>query len=276
MSLRRPALSLLLLLLSACAGAPREQPGVVRVLVYNIHAGRDAAGADNLERVAEVVRRSGADVALLQEVDRGTERSGGVDQIARLEALTGYHGTFGRTLDYQGGEYGIAILTRRRPLAQRMHPLPVEPAQERAGGSREPRGVLQVVVPTPAGTFDVLNTHLDASGEETYRLQEAGRLRRLVEQLQESGRDVLLGGDLNARPGSAVVELLEASGMEDAWRTCTGSAERGPTFPAAAPDRRIDYLLHLPEMACLEARVLEADASDHRPLLVVLGRTGVR
>lgn len=42
------------------------------------------------------------------------------------------------------------------------------------------------------------------------------------------------------------------------------------TFPAAAPDRRIDYLYLTGETRCLEARVLPSDPSDHRPLLVRL------
>ena len=64
----------------------------LRVMVYNIHAGKDAAGVDNLERVAQVVRDAAADLVLLQEVDRGTRRSGGVDQpevLARLDAVAG-------------------------------------------------------------------------------------------------------------------------------------------------------------------------------------------
>ncbi|HEU4883151.1 MAG TPA: hypothetical protein VFT45_12915, partial [Longimicrobium sp.] len=59
-------------LLGACAGAGQGVRGgrEVTVLVYNIHAGKDAGGHDNLARVAEVVRGSGADLVLLQEVDR--------------------------------------------------------------------------------------------------------------------------------------------------------------------------------------------------------------
>ncbi|HWJ20891.1 MAG TPA: hypothetical protein VNS52_00940, partial [Gemmatimonadaceae bacterium] len=75
-------------LLSACAAArskpasPVHAPRELRVLVYNTHAGQDAAHAPNLPRVAALVREVGADVVLLQEVDRGTRRSGGVDQPA--------------------------------------------------------------------------------------------------------------------------------------------------------------------------------------------------
>src|SRR5699024_2778165 len=75
---------------TACAALPRAaEPAPLRVLVYNIHAGTDAGGVDNLARVAGVVRGSGADLVLLQEVDRLTTRSGRVDQVAELRRLTG-------------------------------------------------------------------------------------------------------------------------------------------------------------------------------------------
>lgn len=109
-------------LLVACAGAARA-PSLsarpVRVLVYNIHAGKDAAGADNLERVAGMVRDSAADLVLLQEVDSATERSGRVDQVAELRRLTGYHGAFGNALAFQGAATGSRSCRAGRSCATR-------------------------------------------------------------------------------------------------------------------------------------------------------------
>src|SRR6478735_8115115 len=100
---------------SACAGSrSASTPAVAptfKVLVYNVHAGKDAGGKDNLQRVADVVREVDADVVLFQEVDKGTRRSNGVDQPAEYAKRTGYHVAFGRSLDYDGGEYGIAVLS---------------------------------------------------------------------------------------------------------------------------------------------------------------------
>jgi endonuclease/exonuclease/phosphatase family metal-dependent hydrolase len=127
------------LVLGACGGLPR--PGTssaersVRVLVYNIHAGKDAAGVDNLAGVAALVRETRADLVLLQEVDQGTRRSGNVDQPAVLAERTGFHVAFGSALDYDGGEYGVAMLSRWPIVSDTLIHLPVEPPQQRAGGS---------------------------------------------------------------------------------------------------------------------------------------------
>lgn len=273
--------------LAGCAASPEPgtappettdagtQPLEVTVLVYNIHAGRDADGVDNLERVAELVRSSGADVALLQEVDRETERSGRVDQVAELERLSGFHGSFGRTLDYQGGGYGIAVLSRWPILSDGLHPLPVDPAQERAGGSYEPRGALAVRTAGAGdrrgaeGTLGVVNTHLDASAEDHYRRQEVEAVLTVAERLRADGWTVV-GGDFNADPGTATIERMRDAGWKDAWATCGDGP--GLTFSTESPVKRIDYLFLAPGLTCTSARVLESTASDHLPLLVVVRR----
>lgn len=252
----------------AVPATPGDADPGLRVLVYNVHAGRDAGGEDNLERVASVVREEGADLVLLQEVDRGTRRSGGADQLAVLERRTGLHGSFGRTLAYQGGDYGLAVLSRWPAVRDTLIRLPVEPQPARAGGSREPRGVLRVRIEAPGGALEVLNTHLDASPDDRHRRQEVETVLRVAEELREGGARVLLGGDLNDEPGSPTVGRLTGAGWVDGWRACGEGG--GRTYPADEPSKRIDYLFLEPGGTCAAARVLDAGASDHRPLLVVV------
>jgi endonuclease/exonuclease/phosphatase family metal-dependent hydrolase len=204
---------------------------------------------------------------LLQEVDRNTERSGAVDQVAVLAQLTGYHGAFGRTLYYQGGEYGIAVLSRWPVTADTLYSLPVAPPQPRAAGSYEPRGALHAVIEAPNGGIQLLNTHLDASPADHYRLQEVDTLTRLVNQLAAQG-SVLLGGDLNATPESVVLHRITEGRWRDAWKFCGQGT--GFTYPAQAPVKRIDYLVLPSSLKCDSARVISTDASDHRPVLFVL------
>ena len=226
-------------------------------MVYNIHAGKDAAGVDNLARVAELITSRNADIVLLQEVDRGTTRSGGVDQLEELKRLTSLHGVFGKSLDYQGGEYGIAILSRWPIEGTAIIPLRTDPPQPRAGGSLEPR----IALSANTNGIRVVNTHLDASREDTWRLQEISRLGGSV-----SGGPILVGGDFNSTPESAVQHNWRQSGLRDAWTEC-GAAD-GLTYPADTPVKRIDYLFLGRGFRCESAEVIETTASDHRPLLV--------
>jgi beta-N-acetylhexosaminidase len=258
-------------LIAGCASvrgaAPPTHDGV-RVLVYNIHAGKDAAGTDNLSGVAELVRSTGADLVLLQEVDQGTRRSGGVDQPAVLAERTGFHVAFGSALDYDEGKYGIAVLSRWPILSDTLIHLPVTPPQARAGGSHEPRGALRVVVAAPSGRLAVINTHLDASGDDRWRRQEADSIVSLASQLRRGERSVIVGGDFNSTPESAVQQAVRTGGLRDAWSECASGS--GFTYPDGAPVKRIDYLYLTGDLRCTAARVIDTRVSDHRPLLVEL------
>lgn len=266
-SVIRLSASVLLLWFSAESCAARRATGTtsVRFMVYNIHAGKDAAGVDNLERVAELIRRTSADIVLLQEVDRGTRRSSGVDQPAVLARRTGLHVSFGKSLAYQGGDYGIAILSRWPIVAQNALPLVLDPPQERAGGSYEPRVALLATVITPLGELTIINTHLDASRDDRWRRQEIARVLTIA----DSARGVMIiGGDFNSTPESEVQQTVRARGLRDAWLACARTGDDGLTYPADSAVKRIDYLFLHGMTSCTRAEVVAMQASDHRPLVV--------
>lgn len=256
---------LLAITLAACATTPAAAPPDLTVLVYNIHAGKDAKGVDNLERVAQLVKDTRADVVLLQEVDVKTTRSGNVDQPARLRELTGHHVAFGKTLDYQGGLYGIAVLSRWPIDSSRVTSLPIDPPQLRSGVSYEPRGALHAWIASPHGPLTVINTHLDASRDDRYRRQEAQTIIALADSARPRGL-LLVGGDFNSEPGSAVQATIMASRLHDAWQMC--GYGNGMTYPADSGVKRIDYLYLQDGVGCRRAEVIATQASDHRPLLV--------
>lgn len=251
----------------ACASAPRDPVAPVRVLVYNIHAGTDANRVSNLERVAAVIRGSRADIVLLQEVDNRTRRSGRIDQLDSLRKLTGMQGVFGKTIDYDGGEYGLGILSRWAILTSVLEPLPVPAPHSRY----EARGALVALIEGPLGRIRVIDTHLDAS-RDAYRTEQATRLATIA---RGSPTADLLGGDFNSEPDDGVVGILRSAGFGDAYPGC--GVMPGFTFPVAVPVKRIDYLMISSSWTCRAATVLDSQASDHRAVLfeLVYNRKGV-
>jgi len=250
--------------LATSSGAP--QP--LRVLVFNIHAGKDAAGSSNLDRVAGVIKSTRADLVLLQEVDRFTARSGQVDQVAVLQKATAYDAAFGPSLlHYDGGEYGIAVLTRSNIAFQSTTPLTVTPPQTRAGGSQEPRIALLVFTPLADATWHAVNTHLDPA-EGTARQQEVDHLVDLLKNQLAAGEPLVAGGDFNSTPDNPVLKPIAAAGFRDAWSEC-GSGD-GFTYPSDKPAKRIDYLFLSGNVHCSAAQVIDSTVSDHRPLLVTM------
>jgi endonuclease/exonuclease/phosphatase family metal-dependent hydrolase len=253
-----------LLCLTGCASAGRDSGASLRVLTYNIHAGKDAAQQRNLDRVAEVIRGASADIVLLQEIDRNTERSGREDHIAVLAQLTGMHMAFAKSLDFQGGLYGIAVLSRLPLDTAYRVPLEVKPPQERSG-TYEPRVGLHAVVRTARGVLHIVNTHIDPAPEPTYRHQEVVNLMAHIARTVPAEATLIFGGDLNARANTPEIAALSLAFL-DSWQRC-GDGGPGFSYPADKPDRRIDYVW-LRSATCSSARVLDTQASDHRPLLV--------
>jgi hypothetical protein len=89
-----------------------------RILCYNI---RNCKGSDNVidyQRVANVIKRCNADVVALQEVDSVTGRHP-LDLSKHLGDMTGHHATFGAAVNYSGGKYGVAVLSKEKPKSWR-------------------------------------------------------------------------------------------------------------------------------------------------------------
>ncbi len=240
-------------------GCPGEaaEPGTLRVLSYNIHHGEGVDGQLDLQRIAALIRAADPAVVSLQEVDRNTTRTGQVDQPAQLARLTGMHAVFEKNIDYGGGQYGNAILTKLPVLRHRNVWLP-------SLYDGEQRGALCVELNWHGRPLVFIATHFDYRPDECERMASAKTVNELVAQYGST--PVVLAGDLNARRDSTPVALLRRM-----WGVA-GDQEQ-PTFPAANPQRQIDFILMRPQSSwrVAAARVLdEPVASDHRPLLAEL------
>lgn len=246
----------------ACRAPERDGDGApaLRVVVWNIHHGRGGDDVVDLARVAAELRALSPDVVLLQEVDVGVRRSGRVDTPAVLGEHLGMHAAFERNIRYQGGDYGNAVLSRY-PIASRRN-LRYDMLRE-----GEQRGLLIVRVDAPSGPLGIGCTHLDSRRDDAERLHNVPAVLALV----EGGELDLVGGDFNDEPGSAVHAALGRA-TTDCW--VEARPGRGDTYPAAAPEKRIDWLLRAQggPWRAVHAEVAPTAASDHRPVLFVLRR----
>jgi endonuclease/exonuclease/phosphatase family metal-dependent hydrolase len=231
----------------------------IRIVSYNIKHGQGNDNVLNLERTAEVLRKLSPDIVGLQEVDAGAKRTNGVDQAARLGELLGMRHAFGKFMDYQGGGYGLAILSRYPILEETVIRLP---------DGNEPRVALAVRVQPPGGaSFTVMTVHFDWVDDDRFRYAQAEVLAQRLDGW--TGPYVLLG-DFNDLPDSRTLALFRARATE-----AKKPAGASFTFSSTKPEREIDYVFFSPPAAfgAREVRVIdEPVASDHRPVLAVLQR----
>jgi len=241
-----------------CAGVKPRAPIKVAVLTYNIFHGEDANGNSNLDAVAGIINSLEPDLVALQEVDNKTTRAQGLDLTAELSKRTGMEGVFGKAMDYAGGGYGEAVLSRHPMLDTKNNLLPHTP-------EAEPRAALEVHIQLPARRKLVfVGTHLDHLRDQKNRIMQASRIKELYEDYD---LPIILAGDLNAVPGSDPINLLSQE-----W-SYVGQANPKPTFPSVRPRMKIDYIMYKPKYRwrVIEIRVIdEKVASDHCPVFAVL------
>ena len=246
----------LLVLLGGCASM--ESPPPLRVMTYNVRHGEGMDGVIDLARIAAVIAAAEPDAVALQEIDVNTMRSGEVDQVAALARLAGFeHYAFGRFMDYDGGQYGMAILSRHPIESSRVIPLPP--------GEHEPRTSLLAEIARPGAPFVLVGVHFDWLDDDAARFEQA---QALVEAMAAETRSFVIAGDFNDAPGSRTVDLLDR-----VWTRIPKASGAAWTFPSDGPRQEIDLVyaggaLNPPTGL---ARVLdERVASDHRPVVATI------
>ena len=177
----------------------------LQVMSYNV---RHCAGMDwvlDYDRTARVIQRQLPDVLALQELDSMTGRSERCYQLGELARRTLYHPVYGAAIGFDGGKYGVGILTREAPLSWKTLPLPGE----------EPRVLLVVELQD----YVIACTHLDL--EDTCRLAS---VPLIVEEARHWDKPFLLAGDWNDTPTRSCYKK---------WRNISRSfrATKPPTLP---------------------------------------------
>jgi endonuclease/exonuclease/phosphatase family metal-dependent hydrolase len=237
-------------LASGTLSAPID-PDVLHIASYNIHR---CVGTDmrcNVDRVAQVIQELGCDTIGLQEVDsRPGERSDSM-QLDYLARATGMQAVPGTTLVRHDGEYGNALLTRRRILGVKRHDL--------SYAKYEPRGALEVDIEVHGQPMHVFVMHLGLMPAER-RFQ----MRKVLEELRRipAHESVVVLGDINewlplGRPLRWLHNLLG----KPPWQR---------TFPVWAPMFALDRVWVRPVGSLLDFSVHRSPtsrrASDHFPV----------
>ena len=101
-----------------------RENNTLRIMSYNIRNGRGMDDMTDFRRTAEVINKVCPDVVAVQELDSVTGRSGGKDVLREIAGLTLMHHIYAPAIDYDGGKYGIGMLSKEKPLGYRYLSLP--------------------------------------------------------------------------------------------------------------------------------------------------------
>lgn len=224
----------------------------LRLMSYNV---RNGVGTDNkcdLGRIASVLLEVKPDVVAIQELDSMTNRSGQVFVLQELAHMTGLHPTFGAAIAYDGGKYGIGVLSKEKPLRTKQIALP---------GREEARTLLVVEFKD----YILLATHLSLTPAD----QETA-VSLIRQEAEMAGKPVFLAGDMNSTPSSVTQTRLQESFMtltDPHWATCGG---RCIDYIYVYRDRQTRF--YIKDKTLVENHV----ASDHCPIWVDVLFSNVR
>ena len=226
----------------------------LRVVCYNIRHGRGMDNVVDLTRTANAIKALNPDLVAIQEVDLNTQRTN-ADQPKILGEKLGMHYAFGKAIGYQGGEYGLLVLSRFPILEHQMIILPQE-------GNQEQRGlqIAKIGIPDAKGKIiRFANTHL--GGSQSAIETQSDRVNAL---LSDGDEPVILAGDFNARPESTAIQTL--------LKHWTDATDKTPTAPSNNPQKKIDYIFYKPpsRLKVKETKIVQDSiTSDHLPVLVI-------
>ena len=217
---------------------------IIKLATFNIRAGKGAADVFDRTRVCKKIPEIKADVVALQEVDKGLKRSCYMDEPTHIGQMTHMHSVFAKAIDFEGGKYGVAMLSNEVPIATRTVPLP---------GSEEKR----VLLICEYKDYVVCCAHLSLVHED--RMSSIEIIES--ELCGHYNKPVFLMGDFNTKPDSA--EIIR---FEEKFKILSDMAK--PTFPSTCLEICIDYILLLRECED-KVEIIETytdddnEASDH-------------
>ncbi len=200
-----------------------------KIMSYNIYGSRLANGV----RLGESIKKYEPDFISLQEVDKNTRRSNFKDVASEIASTLGYYYYyFQKARDFDGGEYGIAFISRYPVEKIYTHELPS------IGVEKRQMLAAKLTTEEYGKNITVINTHLDYRQE--IKREELNDLL-ITAQLLE-GDIKFLSGDLNFLPTSDHYKGV-VSDWRDTYFEGSNLKEDGTQEKRNSETPRIDYIL---------------------------------
>lgn len=224
----------------------------LRIMTYNIFSGRDAFRTLDLTRAERVIGCLKPDICALNEVRMRTSDVGDCEQARALGEALHMHWAFAPAMPFQGGQYGIGMLSRFPILRQSHVPVPEVPAEEREK-CYEPRVLMRCEIDV-GRPIAVYTSHFGLSAAE-----QENATGLVLSSLDNETLPAVFMGDLNMTPDHPLIQKIAAR-LHDA-----AADKNFLTFHSLHPEIKIDYVFYSDEFTVLDACAPFTTASDHLP-----------
>lgn len=243
--------AIITIILTAISLCTKASDTTVCIMSYNIRNGLGIDNKRDLKRISSTISAQHPDVICLQEVDSITSRSNYQYVLGTIASDLDMHPYFSPAIDFDGGKYGIGIISAIKPLSVHRIALP----------GREERRSLLIAEYT---NYVIACTHLSLTTED-----QLLSIPIIIENAKKWQKPFIICGDFNAMPDSTTIKQLKKHFKIISQTT-------SPTFPSDNPSRLIDYIMifqnrQSEQVKTINAKVVNgATASDHLPQCVTI------
>ncbi len=212
----------------------------MKIATYNVH---NTDGAKSLSGIANEIKATGASFVGLQELDVGVGRSMKKNTLAELNKICRYPSTiFAKTIDYDGGDYGIGAMFVYPLVSMQKFLLP---------SGNEQRILIRLELETEKGIIPFFNTHF--SLEDDVRVQQFEFLSSILEK----ENTFILTGDFNINSFSEFSSIKK-------MKAANSSIHPINTFKDGG---FIDNIIISDNLSFGSVTLFESEFSDHNMLL---------
>ncbi len=213
----------------------------LRIATYNVH---NTDGAKSIRGIAEEIKSISADFVGLQEIDVGVHRSQEKNTLGEINKICGYPSAlFAKSIDYDGGEYGIGVMFSHPLVSMQKYMLP---------SASEQRILLKLVLETEIGYVAFFNTHLSYR-EKVVRDQQI----RFISSILEQEKRFVLTGDFNIESFDEL-KLIENAKFSNSEHNPIDTFKEGGC---------IDNIIVSNNVNIKNIRLHESEYSDHNMLI---------
>ena len=234
----------------------------ITIATYNIHKCRGLDGRVRPERIAQVLKETGADVIALQEVMGMDHADRQHNQVCWIADELGFQYRVGSNRCLYGAAYGNAVLTRLPIASSHNHDL--------TWRKSEPRGCLEVLIefggPEAMHHLRIFNVHLGTGYFE--RRYQSKKLLDIMNHNSSEAAPRLVLGDFNEWPRGLTSHLLETHFNTAEPR---GRFGRTRSYPGILPLAHVDHIYYDSPLEATRVTIhrsrLALIASDHLPVV---------
>lgn len=224
------------------------------VATFNI----DAKAHPDLKAQRALLVAHHVEIAGLQEVDRKTERNP-LDMPSKFQVKPYKDVYFSKAIDFEGGEYGICLVSQYKFLEKSAAMLDSADAEEQ-------RIYERVVVEKEGKKIAVYNTHLSWETEKI-RNKQLNDLMAIVDK--DPVKYKIIVGDLNVDQHHKELNMFKtdyrlSNGKDGAWYDTYNGED--PAMKVMS----VDNIITSKNIEIQQVKMIETDLSDHNLLVSTL------